>query len=163
MFNSIFKAFSDMLRVSKIVSLKSWFHFGFEIKTKRGFSPSTYTTRKLTFEQLSSVLRKLWFSQVGSRLLETEVNSYQLSIIVTNSSTLDVDRGPDLVKLIFVWQKKPPKSIQKLFMMETVSTVIVKPYLLYQDPGSCYYIKLSFLRRYLDAFSCKLLSQNALS
>ena len=105
MFNSIFKAFSDMLRVSKIVSLKSWFHFEFEIKAKRGFSPSTYTTRKLTFEQLSSVLQKLWFSQVGSRLLETEVNSYQLSTIVTNSSILDVGRGPNLVKLIFVWQK----------------------------------------------------------
>ena len=56
MFNSIFKAFSDILRVSKIVSLKSWSHFGFGIKTKRGFSPSTYTTTELTFEQPSSVL-----------------------------------------------------------------------------------------------------------
>ena len=56
MFNSIFKAFSDMLRVSKIVSLKSWLDFGFGIKTKRGFSPSTYTTTELIFEQPSSVL-----------------------------------------------------------------------------------------------------------
>ena len=54
MFNSIFKAFSDMLRVSKIVSLKSWLHFGFGIKTTRGFPSSTYST----FEQLSSVLWK---------------------------------------------------------------------------------------------------------
>ena len=45
--------------------------------------------------------------------------------------------------------------------METVSTVIVKPYVLQQDPASCYYLKLSFLRQYLNTFSCKLLSQNA--
>ena len=44
-----------MLRVSKIVSLKSSLHFGFRIKTKRGLSPSTYTTMELTFEQPSSV------------------------------------------------------------------------------------------------------------
>ena len=37
MFNSTFKTFSDMLRVSKIVSWKSWSHFGFGTKTKRAF------------------------------------------------------------------------------------------------------------------------------
>ena len=46
MFNSIFKAFSDMLRVSKIVSLESWLHFGFRIKTKRGLRSSTCSTRE---------------------------------------------------------------------------------------------------------------------
>ena len=65
MFNSIFKAFSDMLRVSKIVSLKSWLHFGFGIKMKMGLSPSTYTITQITFEQPSSVL----FSPGGSGLL----------------------------------------------------------------------------------------------
>ena len=97
MFNSIFKAFSDMLRVSKIVSLKSWLHFGFGIKMKRGLSPSTYTTTQITFEQPSSVLWKSQFSPGGSGLLETEVNSFQLSTIITKSSILDVDRGPGLV------------------------------------------------------------------
>ena len=55
----------------------------------------------------------------------------------------------------------PSNSIQKLFMTETVSTVIVKPYLLYQGPAACYHLKLSFLRQLLNAFSCKLLSQRA--
>ena len=58
MFNSILKAFSDMLRVCKIVSLKSWLHFGFGIKTKKAFSLSRYTTTELIFEQPSSVLWK---------------------------------------------------------------------------------------------------------
>ena len=60
-----------------------------------------------------------------------EVNNFQLSTIITKCSILDADRGPSLVKLIFVSQKKPSNSIQKLFMTETVSTVIVKSYLLY--------------------------------
>ena len=58
------------------------------------------------------------------------LNTFQLSTIVTNSSILDVGRGPDLVKLNFVWQKKPSNSIQKLFIMETASMVIVKLYFL---------------------------------
>ena len=41
MFNSIFKAFSGMLRVSKLVSLKWWLHFVFE-KNKNGF-PTIHT------------------------------------------------------------------------------------------------------------------------
>ena len=48
-----------------------------------------------------------------------EVNSFQLSAIVTNISILDIGKGPALAKLIFVWQKKPFNSIQKLFMTET--------------------------------------------
>ena len=55
MFNSIFKAFSDMLRVSKIGSLESWLHFGLGMKTKRDRLSSTYSTREFTFEQPSSV------------------------------------------------------------------------------------------------------------
>ena len=58
MFNSIIKAFFNILRVSEIVSLKSWLHFGFGIKTKRGLSPSTYATTELTFEQPCSCLWK---------------------------------------------------------------------------------------------------------
>ena len=57
-----------------------------------------------------------------------EVNSFQLSTITTKSCILDVDRGPGLVKLIFVSQKKTPYPIQKLFKTETVSTVILKSY-----------------------------------
>ena len=41
------------------------------------------------------------------------------------SSILDVDKSPGLVKLFFIREKNPSNSIQKLFMMETVSTVIV--------------------------------------
>ena len=66
---------------------------------KKDLSPSTYTTKQLTFEQPSSVLWKSQFSQVASRLLEMEVT------IVTNSFISDVGRDPDLVKLIFVSQK----------------------------------------------------------
>ena len=36
-------------------------------------------------------------------------------------------------------------------MTETLSTVIVKSYLLQQDPASCYHLKLSFLRQLLSA------------
>ena len=54
--------------------------------------------------------------------------SYQLSL---QRGLLDIDRGLGLVKLILVSQEKPSNSIQKLFMTETVSTVIVKSYLLY--------------------------------
>ena len=48
-----------------------------------------------------------------------EVNRFQLSTIVTKIFMLDICKGPGLVKLIFVWQKHPSNSIQKLFMMET--------------------------------------------
>ena len=48
-----------------------------------------------------------------------EVNRFQLSTIVTKIFMLDICKGPGLVKLIFVWQKYPSNSIQKLFMMET--------------------------------------------
>ena len=75
-----------------------------------------------------------------------EVKSFQLSAIITNSPILDVERGPGLVTLIFVSQKTTTSnSIQKLFMTETVSTVIVKSYLLKQDPASYYHLKLTFL------------------
>ena len=58
MFNSISNVFRDMLRVSKIVSLKSWSYFGFGIKAKRSLSSST---KELTFEQPSPVV---WISQL---------------------------------------------------------------------------------------------------
>ena len=81
------------------------------------------------------------------KVFATEVNNFQLLNVVTKGSILDVGKGPGLVKVIFVWQKNPSNSIQKLFMTETVSTVIVKSYLLYQDPASCCHLKLRFLRQ----------------
>ena len=75
MFNSIFKAFSSMLRVSKLVSLKWWPHFVFE-KNKNGFPPSTHNNRGFTFGQPSSILWKSQFSQRESGLLATELNSF---------------------------------------------------------------------------------------
>ena len=47
---------------------------------------------------------------------------------MTESSLLDVDRGPGFLKMFH--KKNPSNLIQKLFMTETVSTVIVKSYLL---------------------------------
>ena len=40
--------------------------------------------------------------------------------MITKNCIVDVDKGPDLSKLVFVWQKKPFNSVQKLFMSETV-------------------------------------------
>ena len=135
-----------MLRVSKMVSLESWLHFGFGIKTQRDLPSFTYSTRELKFNQPSSVLWKPWFSQGGSRLLAIEVKNFQLSNIVTKGSILGIGKDPSLVKLIFVWQKISSNLIQKLFMTETVSTVIVKSCLLCQDPASCYHLKELYLR-----------------
>ena len=94
-----------MLRVSKIISLESWLHFWFGIKTKLCLSPSTNTTREFTFELPSSVLWKTSFIQGGSRLFATEVNCFQLSIIVTKGSILNVGKGPCSVKLILFDKK----------------------------------------------------------
>ena len=52
-----------------------------------------------------------------------------------------------LGKINFCSTKKPSNSIQKLLMMETVSTVIVNSYLIYQDPASGYHLELSFLQQ----------------
>ena len=67
----------------------------------------------------SSLLWKLKFSKGRSRLLAMEVNSFQLSAIVRKSLILDFGKGLGLAKLVFVWQKKPSNSIQKLFTTET--------------------------------------------
>ena len=97
MFNRIFKAFSDKLLVSKIVSLKSWLHFGFGIKTKRGLSPTIHIYRhgiNIWAAFLSSLIIII---QGKSILLEMEVNSFQLSTIITKTSILNVVRGPSLI------------------------------------------------------------------
>ena len=110
-----------------LVSLKSWLHFGFRIKTG-GLSPFTYTTTELSsplqFSEYHNLVR------VDPDYLKRKLTafSYQLSL---QRALLDVDGGLGLVKLILVSQEKPSNSIQKLFMTETVSTVIVKSYLLY--------------------------------
>ena len=49
-----------------------------------------------------------------------EVNSFQLSTIVTKSCIVNVKKGPNLQKYFFVWQKKLSNSIQKSFMKERV-------------------------------------------
>ena len=100
----MFKVFSDMLRFFNIFSLESWLHFGFRIQTKMGFPSSIHFTREFTFEEPSSVLWKSWFSQVGSKLLATEVNSFQLSNIVTKGSILDVGKSPGSTSDYSIWQ-----------------------------------------------------------
>ena len=110
-----------------LVSLKSWLHFGFRIKTG-GLSPSTFTTTELSSPLQFSGYHNL--VRVDPDYLKRKLTafSYQLSL---QRALLDVDRGLGLVKLILVSQEKPSNSIQKLFMTETVSTVIVKSYLVY--------------------------------
>ena len=52
-------------------------------------------------------------------MLVTEVNSFQLSTIVTESSILYVCKGLSSIKLILFDKKKASNSIQELFMTET--------------------------------------------
>ena len=47
-----------------------------------------------------------------------EVNRFQLSTVVTKIFILDICKGPGLVKMTFVRQKKPSKSIQKVLLKE---------------------------------------------
>ena len=126
MFNSIFKAFSDILRVSKIVSLKSWLHFGFG---RKGVShhphipPQNY--------HFSSPLQ----SSEYHNLVRADPDYLKRKLTAFSDQPLLLylrcSQGTDLVKLIFVSQKEPSNSIQKLFITEAVSIVIVKSYLLY--------------------------------
>ena len=137
MLNSVFKDFSGMLRVSKIVSLESWLHFWFELKTKRGLPPSTYTTREFKFEQPSSVLWK-------SDYLQRKLIAFSCQLLLQRV-VLRCWQGALFGKINFCLTKNPSNSIQ------TVSTVIVKSYLLYQHPAS-YLSKIELFATVIKSF-----------
>ena len=81
--------------------------------------------------------------------LQRKFNRFQLSTIVTKGSILDVGKGPNLAKLIFVWQKKnPSNSIQKLFMMETALHGNCK--IIFTIAGSSLLLSSSFLGQQLS-------------